>query len=66
MPPGEYVFTYDVCDKLNPNNCEPFEVKFVIEDPCLDPTIIKPTPTAMVYTVSDPKESQTLQPAFSV
>ena len=60
MAPGDYVFTYEVCDKLNANNCKPFEVKFTIEDPCVDPVVITPTPTAMVYTVSDPKESQTL------
>lgn len=66
VPPGTYTFTYEVCDKLNPNNCEPFDVTFVVVDPCVDPGIVTPSPSAMVYTISDAKTSQTLSPPFSV
>jgi len=56
VPPGTYTTTYEVCDKLNPNNCEPFDVMFVVEDPCVEPSLTLPEPVAMTYTISDPVE----------
>lgn len=66
VAPGDYTFTYEVCDELDDLNCLTFDVVVKVVDPCNSPEVQTPNKTNIEYIYGDPAASKTLVPQFTV
>lgn len=65
LPPATYTYTYNVV--INGGVVVmPFSFNLVLTDPCLNPVLSKPTLNTKEYTITEPGDSETFDPKFTV